>query len=240
LIKPGAQKPEDLMAKKLNSETAAGIGHNQLTNDEVNAVLAAACVDLKALDDERSAFNARQRESRNKIKNGKIKGLLGMKVGDFNALVYRPFSLRQDEDNKEDFNLYLDTQRKAFSFLQLGEQADFLSVLDDLADQGRRDDIGQGNRAKGKGSKTGSKKGKAADQGRRDDNFEDDSLDTTDLALSKGLDAGREGKDFDSNPYPAGTKQHQYWSKGWRGGQKELADGIKKGGGSSGDRPALQ
>lgn len=228
------------MAKKLNSETAAGIGHNQLTDDEVNAVLAAACVDLKALDDERSAFNARQREARNKIKNGKIKGLLGMKVGDFNALVYRPFSLRQDEDNKEDFNLYLDTQRKAFSFLQMGEQADFLSVLDELADQGRRDDIGQGNRGKGKGAKAGPKKGKSADQGRRDENFEDDSLDTPEVALNKGLDAGRTAKDFDSNPYPAGTKQHQYWSKGWRGGQKELAEGIKPGGGSSSSRPALQ
>jgi ribosome modulation factor len=221
------------MAKKLNETTAAGIGHNELSETEINAVLAAACQDLHLLDEERSTFNAKQKQAREKIKQGKIKGLVGMKIADFNALIYRPFMLRRDDENMEDFKQYRTAQQIAHNFLAVGEQANFLDVLQEMAEAGRSEDIG----AKAGAAKSGGKKGakgskKAASNGSKaGDGFEEDQPESTADAKAKGFEAGKAGENFDSNPYDEGSKNHQHWAKGWRAGQAEIGAGIGKGGG---------
>ncbi len=59
-------------------------------------------------------------ESIRAVKQKRIKGDLGMKIADFNAVV-RLYNLEV-----KDRNLYLDTLRETFSALGLGEQLDFI------------------------------------------------------------------------------------------------------------------
>lgn len=52
-----------------------------------------------------------------------------------------------------------------------------------------------------------------------------------------GVKAGLAGKDQSSNPHPADSEPHDYWDRGWLGGQKTIAAQMKPGGGPSPEPP---
>ena len=89
--------------------------HNsKVRKDIINEV----CASLHSLESERASLN----ESIAELKNKRIKGDLGMKIGDFN-LAYRLYKLEG-----ADRNLALDTLRETFEALGIGEQLDWLSA----------------------------------------------------------------------------------------------------------------
>lgn len=180
------------MAKKLDEKTP-GVGHNQMTPEQRNKLIAEVCSGMAQLDDERRAFNAKQSEARKKLTHGIVKGSLAMKVADFNALIYRPYLLKQDEENQEDFDLYQQTMKVAHQFLEIGEQADFVKATAGVKGNGAPKEI----------------------------------EDTLGEAKKKGTAAGKEGKNFDTNPYPEGSQHHKYWAQNWKAAQGKLAQEIK-------------
>jgi ribosome modulation factor len=58
------------------------------------------------------------------------------------------------------------------------------------------------------------------------------------IAEAQGKQAGLDGDNLDSNPYPDDDAARPFWSKGWREGQNENADKFKAPAG--GDQPAPQ
>lgn len=67
-------------------------------------------------------------EQISEIKQARIKGDLGMKIGDFNA------ALRLYQLEAEARDGFFDTLRETFSALGVGEQASFLDALDGAGD----------------------------------------------------------------------------------------------------------
>lgn len=53
----------------------------------------------------------------------------------------------------------------------------------------------------------------------------EDSLDT---AKKRGTEAGAKGENFDTCPYPDGSKHAKYWKDNWQAAQAKLAKKIKK------------
>lgn len=209
------------MAKKLNAETAADAGRNELTPEERHVVNEAACQRLSQLDEERKTFNAAQSKARKEITGGMVKGQLGMAMADWNALIFRPWLLKQDEKNQERYELYQRTQKEAFEFLERGETGDMLKPLDEVGGAGKNGKTAKESKAKATAGKP--KKAKKADA----DGFSDHT-DTVEQAGEKGFEAGNGGKNKDTNPYEYGTKHYQAWNTNWTAAQSKLAEGIKQ------------
>ena len=91
--------------------------------------------ELSAIDNEAKKINQRRSE----LLNTKIKGDLGMKIGDFRA-AYRLYQL-EDDDRDE----MLDTLKECFGALGKGEQLDFLKAAE--RKQAREASVGQSEAA---------------------------------------------------------------------------------------------
>lgn len=52
--------------------------------------------------------------------------------------------------------------------------------------------------------------------------------DTLDTAKKKGTEAGANGVNFDTCPYPDGSKHAQYWKQNWQAAQQKIAKKIKE------------
>lgn len=57
---------------------------------------------------------------------------------------------------------------------------------------------------------------------------EQEITDTLTEAKKKGTAAGKGGANFDSCPYPQGSKHREYWEQNWHAAQAKLAKDIKK------------
>lgn len=213
------------MARKLNAETAAEAGRNELTPEERHVLNEQACQRMSQLDEERKTFNAAQSKARKEITGGMVKGQLGMAMADWNALVFRPWLLKQDEKNQERYELYQRTQKEAFEFLERGETGDMLKPLDEVGGAGKNGKTAKESKAKATPGKA--KKGAKEPKPERDDGFSDHP-DTVEVAGEKGFEAGNGGKNKDTNPYEYGTKHYQAWNTNWTAAQSKLAEGIKK------------
>lgn len=60
------------------------------------------------------------------------------------------------------------------------------------------------------------------------DRRKDNDVQILAAAEAQGFEAGKAAANFDSNPYPAGSKRAAKWGRGWKDGQKENMGGIKK------------
>jgi len=155
--------------------------------------------ELKALDDEKATTNSEWRERLNGIVNEKIKGILGMKKADF-LPGYRLWLLKQQAEDKD--GAKREIQQYLDTLRETLEAAEIGEQLDWV-------DAAERTKAKAPTERAG-------------------TTDTLDDAKRKGTAAGKEGKNFDTNPYPANTKHHEYWAQNWRAAQDGLAKGIKK------------
>ncbi len=82
-------------------------------------VIRQACADIAALEAERKSIGDQIRA----IKQQRVKGDLGMKVGDFNA-VLRLYSLEGETRDR-----FFDTLRETFNALGIGQQLDWVDAL---------------------------------------------------------------------------------------------------------------
>lgn len=99
----------------MNDISGTTAGHNSKVRADI---IRSVCREVEDLEAKRDEINTEIRD----IMHKRIKGDLGMKIGDFNAM-RRVYSM---EDERRDN--YLDTLREGFEALGAGEQLDFLKV----------------------------------------------------------------------------------------------------------------
>ena len=92
-------------------------------------VIRSVCREVVTLEKKRDEINAEI----GAVKQKKIKGDLGMKIGDFNAAL-RVYRLEDDDRDQ-----FLDTMRETFSALGVGKQLDFLKEMEAHDDRPAKD-----------------------------------------------------------------------------------------------------
>lgn len=156
-----------------------------------------------------------------------IKGDLGMKIADFNA-VYRLYSL---EDEARD--AFLDVLKETFEALGVGSQLSFLDVIGskraDVADPAPAPEAapaapaepkrrGRPPKARANGDGQGAQPTEPATQA--------GEAAAGGYTYEVGREAGRSGAKADQNPHPAGTLSAEEWKTGWLAGQSEIVHGT--------------
>ncbi len=84
-----------------------------------NEVIRQACADIAALEAQRKSIGDQIKA----IKQQRVKGDLGMKIGDFNAAL-RLYSLEGDARDQ-----FFDTLRETFNALGAGQQLDWVDAM---------------------------------------------------------------------------------------------------------------
>ena len=110
------------MARKPRSDTPNGSASDKPPEPNVAArkdTIRDVCKKLQALESQRKDIS----EEIASLKQTKIKGDLGMKIGDFNT-AYRLYQLEGDDRDQ-----LLDTLRETFEALGVGAQLDFLGAM---------------------------------------------------------------------------------------------------------------
>lgn len=213
------------MAKKLNAETAAEVGHNQLSPEQRQELIEQVISDLDTLDKQRREFNSKAALRRKAI-TSEVRGKLGYTMKIFLDEFVKPFEEKEDKDEKETWDLRLQAKAEAARFLKIGEQ---LTLFGQQAAKATRAEAAR-EKAEGGGSKkkaTGGRKKKAEAV---DDSVEDDDAaghtDTVEVAGEKGFEAGSQGKNKDTNPYENGSRHYQAWNTNWIAAQNKIARSI--------------
>ncbi len=209
------QPKENHVAERLKSDNADKALKNELSDQEKAGRLQAAIAAQLALDRERDTFNTKLRQRRDEQVLTIVRDELGMPSNTF-AMFVRAQKLKDNSDKDEEtWDAYQKHCRIGYAALGIGDQLNMLDVLD---------------KAKGTKKAAKAKKSDAAPKnggGSADEFQEDETSDTVAAAKAKGTDAGIEGRDLASNPYGAGSKQHQAFIVGWKAGQKTNAAGIR-------------
>lgn len=195
------------MAKRLNSETAGNIGHNQLSPAERDALIASVIAEKIAIAEERKELNAKL-SRRTKTNHAIVRGQLGYSVKVFDDEFFRPKIEQDNEEDGEAWDMRLQAKAEAARFLKIGEQTEL------FGSQAKK----QTRAARAKDQRTSAEDEEAASE---------DIADSAKQAGVKGYEAGEGGVNFADNPYPAGSKQHQSWAKNWKEAQKKMAQNIK-------------
>lgn len=107
--------------KSGNAGNGPGKGHNSAPRKKI---IRDACSEITSLEAERKAIGEQIRT----IKTVKIKGELGLKIGDFNV------ALRLYQLEGADRDQLLDTVRETFEALGVGEQLDWITASQRAAD----------------------------------------------------------------------------------------------------------
>lgn len=203
----------------------------QLSNEK--QAIRDVCSQLLSLEDRRTGISDQIRE----LKNAKIKGELGMKIADFN-LAYRLYKL-EHEDRDET----LLTIRRMFNALDIGQQLDFMSAIDDgttpeseAADD--LDDLGAASDEEPADKSDGSSVAVTADREEKSEHehddagaeliADDDGLEQAGHAYNDGFDAGKAGKSLRDNPHDGRSNIGKQWAKGHRAGLEARAADMKE------------
>ena len=216
------------MSKRMDGPADAGLGHNQMTQDDRQALLQTAIELQIAIDRERDTFNSTMRERRNREVVAKVKGSLGLPLGQF-AFLVKLKKQQDDPDNEEQWLLTKRVLAEGFAALEIGSQGDMLKAMGVKAIE----DVAADSKSKAKElakgktkAKAPAKKGKAAAEAKTPENPEEPD-DTIEQAADKGFEAGAEAKvNMDDNPYPIGTKNNQAWAAQYRAAQANNAREI--------------
>lgn len=188
-------------------------------------VIKDVCAQILTLEDRRSSISEQIRS----LKNEKIKGDLGMKIADFN-LAFRLYKL-EHEDRDET----LDTFRRVFSALDLGQQLDWVQTFSDGTTPeseeaaGDLDDLGAASTEEPAEQSDGSSVAEAlddtdkAEEHEHDDDgaeliADDDGLEQAGHAYNDGYAAGLGGKSLKDNPHDGRSNLGKQWAKGHRAG----------------------
>lgn len=103
---------------RARDERTPGPGHNQMNKDERAKIIRNVCAFVSKKKKERDEISA---EIRTEV-NTKIKGLLDMKIADFNA------ALRMYDLEDDDRDLMMDTIRETFEALGVQGQLDWVDI----------------------------------------------------------------------------------------------------------------
>lgn len=192
-------------------------------------VIKDVCSQILSLEDRRNSISEQIRS----LKNTRIKGDLGMKIADFN-LAFRLYKL-EHEDRDET----LDTFRRVFSALDLGQQLDWVQSLDgdsreDHPENDLDDDFGDsdGGDPGSAGVDASDETDKAGAHEHDDEGAEliadDEGLEQAGHAYNQGVDAGKAGWSLKDNPHDGRSNLGKQWAKGHRAGLEARAADTKE------------
>lgn len=204
----------------------------QLSNEK--QAIRDVCSQLLSLEDRRTGISDQIRE----LKNAKIKGELGMKLADFN-IAFRLYKL-EHEDRDET----LLTIRRMFNALDIGQQLDFMSAIDDgttpeseeAADD--FDDLGAASTEEPADKSDGSSVAVTADREEKSEHehddagaeliADDDGLEQAGHAYNDGYEAGYSLLRLEDCPHDRRGNIGKQWAKGWRAGADKKTDELNK------------
>jgi len=217
------------MAKRLNEETAAEVGHNQLSPEERDVLIQQAIDEFNAIDAERKATNA-VFTKRRKSTVSMVRGQLGYTMKVFTDEFLNPVREKDDHENEESWQMRLEAKAEAARFLKIGEQMEL------FGSQAKKQTRAASAKAKNNTGrkKIAAKNGHAAAPAQDpadmevDDDFDDDKIiDTVAQAGKKGFEAGLAAEPVDDNPYPNGSRHRQTWHSHYMQAQTQRAREIK-------------
>lgn len=202
--RPRSAAPRGLdgRAAETGSEMAGTTrGHNAKARAEI---IRRACRDVTDLEEKIKTLGSEIRS----IKQSRIKGDLGMKIADFNAAL-RLYRLEGDDRHR-----FFDTLRETFRALGVGDQLNFMDIMDKEEDQpaaeARQAQVDDEPELPSEMRSTVMSFGPTQDVDRDSD------------AYKLGVAAAVSEVEASENPYPVASIERESWRKGWTEKWSEL------------------